>query len=68
MAVRYLVETSVLTRLGVIEERAAVTDLAAAGAALTSCAMTDLELGFSARNAAEWDRIRAAAEAFPSSR
>lgn len=51
MALSYLADTSVLTRVAVPQ--------------VTRCTMTDLELGFSARSAAEWDRIQAAAGAFP---
>jgi predicted nucleic acid-binding protein len=56
MALTHLLDTSVLTRLrepavrGAIEERAERGELARAG-------ISDLEIGFSARNAAEWDRL-----------
>jgi predicted nucleic acid-binding protein len=55
MALTHLLDTSVLTRLReptvreAIEERAQRGELARAG-------ISDLEIGFSARNAAEWDR------------
>jgi predicted nucleic acid-binding protein len=63
MALTHLLDTSVLTRLGVpavreaIEERAQRGEFARAG-------ISDLEVGFSARNAAEWDRLADALEVF----
>jgi predicted nucleic acid-binding protein len=63
MALSYLVDTSVLTRLGepalrkVIESRAERGELARAG-------ISDLEIGCSARSAAEWDRLAEALQAF----
>jgi predicted nucleic acid-binding protein len=63
MALTHLLDTSVLTRLRVpavreaIEERAQRGELARAG-------ISDLEVGFSARNAAEWDRLADALEVF----
>jgi predicted nucleic acid-binding protein len=63
MALTHLLDTSVLTRLRepavreVIEERAQRGELARAG-------ISDLEIGFSARNAAEWDRLADALEVF----
>ncbi len=56
MALSHLVDTSVLTRLRLppvraqIERRASVGELARAG-------ISDLEIGYSARSAAEWDRL-----------
>ncbi len=58
----YLVDTSVLTRLRAAPVRARVEALDAAGLGRT--AMTDLEVGFSAQSAAEWDRLMEALEAF----
>ncbi|MEP6814626.1 MAG: PIN domain-containing protein [Marmoricola sp.] len=63
MALSYLADTSVLTRLAVPQVRDALQQLLGS-AAIARSTMTELELGFSARNAAEWDRIRAAAGAF----
>jgi predicted nucleic acid-binding protein len=60
VAVTYLADTTVLTRMAIPPVRAAVRELAH-HRAIARCAMTDLELGFSARNAAEWDRIQHAA-------
>lgn len=63
MPVTHLVDTSVLTRLDrppvreVIEPQAALGRLARAG-------ISDLELGFSARSAAEWDELLDALGAF----
>ncbi|MFI5009813.1 MAG: PIN domain nuclease [Solirubrobacterales bacterium] len=63
MALTHLLDTSVLTRIRkravreAIEERAQRGELARAG-------ISDLEIGFSARNAAEWDRLAGAVEVF----
>ncbi len=63
MALTYLLDTSVLTRLRepavreAIEPRARKGEVARAG-------ISDLEIGFSARNATEWDRLTDAVEAF----
>jgi hypothetical protein len=56
MALTHVLDTSVLTRLArpvvrdAIETKAQEGELARAG-------ISDLEVGFSARNAAEWDRL-----------
>lgn len=63
MALTHLLDTSVLTRLReptvreAIEPRVQLGQLARAG-------ISDLEIGFSARNAAEWDRLADAVDAF----
>lgn len=63
MALTHLLDTSVLTRLrepsvrGAIEPRAQRGELARAG-------ISDLEIGFSARNATELDRLADAVEVF----
>jgi predicted nucleic acid-binding protein len=63
MALTHLLDTSVLTRLhaptvrDAIEPRVQLGQLARAG-------ISDLEIGFSARNADEWDRLADAVEAF----
>jgi predicted nucleic acid-binding protein len=63
MALTHLLDTSVLTRLRessireTIEPRVEHGQLARAG-------ISDLEIGFSARNAAEWDQLVDAMEAF----
>lgn len=63
MAVTHLVDTSVLTRLDqkpirtALEPRAARGELARAG-------ISDLEIGYSARSASQWDRLTEALEVF----
>lgn len=63
MALTHLVDTSVLTRLrhpavrGAIEPRAQRGELGRAG-------ISDLEIGYSARSAPEWDRLAEALGAF----
>lgn len=63
MALTHLLDTSVLTRLGepmvreAIEPRVQHGQLARAG-------ISDLEIGFSARNAVEWDCLTDALETF----
>lgn len=56
MAVTYLVDTSVLRRLSAPTVRAVVEPLADAGR-LARAGISDLEVGCSARNAREWDRL-----------
>ena len=58
----FVVDTSVITRLRVHSVRERVQALDGAGLART--AMTDLEIGFSATNGEDWDRLIAALEAF----
>jgi predicted nucleic acid-binding protein len=63
MALTHLLDTSVLARLReptvreAIEPRVELGQLARAG-------ISDLEIGFSARNEAEWDRLADAVDAF----
>ncbi len=63
MALTHLLDTSVLTRLHepsvreAIEPRVELRQLARAG-------ISDLEIGFSGRNASEWDRLIEALEIF----
>lgn len=63
MALTHLIDSSVLTRLrdplvrAAIEPRAERGELARAG-------ISDLEIGYSARNAEEWDRVASALSAF----
>ncbi len=59
MALTHLVDTSVLTRLGRPQIRAAVEPAATRGE-LARAGISDLEIGYSARSAAEWDRLMAA--------
>lgn len=60
---RYLVDTSVLKRLGRPGIREVVQPLAVAGH-LGRARICDLEVGYSARNPEEWDRLIAALDAF----
>lgn len=59
----YLLDTSVLTRLGQLSVRAAVEPLATAGRAARA-GISDLEIGYSARNGGEWDELVGALDAF----
>lgn len=52
----HLVDTSVLKRLSVPAVRAVVEPLADTGQ-LARSSISDLEVGYSARNAREWDRL-----------
>lgn len=63
MALTHLIDTSVLTRLGQAPIRDAVGSLAESGRAARA-GITDLEVGYSARDAAEWDRLVRALGAF----
>ena len=63
MALTHLVDTSVLTRLKRPEVRGAIEPGLEAGE-LARGAISDLEIGYSARNAAEWDHLMEALEAF----
>jgi len=63
VALNYLIDTSVLKRLARFEIRAAVEPLASAGQ-VGRPRICDLEIGYSARNADEWDQLNAALDAF----
>jgi len=63
MALTFLIDTSVIKRLGQPNVRQAVEPLAASGE-LARARVSDLEVGYSARNEAEWDRLIAALDAF----
>lgn len=63
MALTFLLDTSVLKRLARPEVRTVVEPLASAGQ-LGRPSICDLEVGYSARNAEEWDRLLHALEAF----
>ncbi|MEE6140639.1 PIN domain nuclease [Mycobacterium sp. 050128] len=63
MALTFLIDTSVIKRLGQPQVRQTVEPLAAAGE-LARARISDLEIGYSARNQAEWDRLIAALGAF----
>jgi predicted nucleic acid-binding protein len=56
VALSFLLDTSVLKRLGYRDVRTVVEPLAAAGQ-LGRPSICDLEVGYSARNADEWDRL-----------
>ena len=63
MALNFLVDTSVVKRLGAAEVRAVVEPLAAAGE-LGRPIICDLEVGYSARNGREWDQLVGALDVF----
>lgn len=63
MGLTHLVDTSVLTRLGTPEVREVVEPLASAGM-LARSGISDLEIGYSARNQPEWDRLIGALDVF----
>ena len=55
MALTHLLDTSVVSRLGLEEVRIVVDPLAHAGR-LGRAGITDLEVGYGSRNAREWDQ------------
>jgi len=63
MALTHLLDTSVLTRLREPTVRKATEEMARRGE-LARAGISDLEIGFSARNAEEWDRLADALEVF----
>ncbi len=63
MALTHLLDTSVVKRLGRPQVREVVEPLAAAGR-LGRPSICDLEVGYSARNAEEWDQLVGALDAF----
>jgi predicted nucleic acid-binding protein len=63
MALTHLLDTSVLTRLREPTVREAIEAIAERGE-LARASISDLEIGFSARNAAEWDALAGALEVF----
>jgi predicted nucleic acid-binding protein len=63
MALTWLIDTSVLTRLPNSEVRTAVSPLVEQGR-VGRCTMSDLETGFYARNANEWDALQRALSVF----
>ena len=63
MALTHLIDTSVLTRLDQTPVRAVVEPKAARGE-LARAGISDLEVGYSARSAAEWDRVIDALQVF----
>ncbi|MDA8341214.1 MAG: PIN domain-containing protein [Actinomycetota bacterium] len=63
MALRFLLDTSVVKRLQYLEVRSVIEPLAAAGE-LGRPSICDLEVGYSALNAREWDQLVGALDAF----
>src|ERR1700691_2796985 len=63
MALTHLLDTSVLTRLREPAVRAAIEPRAQRGE-LARAAICDLEIGYSARDEQEWDRLAKALDAF----
>ena len=63
MALTHLVDTSVLKRLRYPQVRAVIEPLAAVGA-VGRPRICDLEVGYSACNTDEWDRLSGALDAF----
>jgi predicted nucleic acid-binding protein len=63
VALTHLVDTSVLTRLRVPAVRAAIAPRADAGE-LGRAGISDLEVGYSARSAKEWDQLATALQIF----
>jgi len=63
VALTHVIDTSVLKRVREPSVRARVESLATAGD-LGRVTICDLEVGYSARSASEWDRLAAALDAF----
>ncbi len=63
MALTHVLDTSVLTRLRHESVRAVIEPLASLGS-LARAGITDLEIGYSARSAKEWDQAVDALDAF----
>jgi predicted nucleic acid-binding protein len=63
VALTFLLDTSVIKRVGRLEVREVIEPLAAAGE-LGRPSICDLEVGYSARNSGEWDSLLAALDAF----
>ncbi len=63
MALTHILDTSVLTRLRRAEVRAVVQPLATGGS-LARAGICDLEIGYSARTAEEWDALHDSLESF----
>jgi len=63
VALTHLVDTSVLTRLAAPTVRSVIAPLTTAGS-VGRCTLTDLEIGYSARDEQEWQTLMAAIAAF----
>jgi predicted nucleic acid-binding protein len=64
MALTHLVDTSVLTRIAQPQVQLALEPLLWSGS-IARAGISDLEIGFSARHSAEWDRLAGAINSFP---
>jgi predicted nucleic acid-binding protein len=64
MALTHLVDTSVLTRIARPQVQSALEPLMWGGS-IARAGISDLEIGFSARHGAEWDRLAGAINSFP---
>ena len=64
MALTHLVDTSVLTRLSAPAVRAVIEPMADAGS-IARAGISDLGIGYSARNGREWEQLTRALEVFP---
>ena len=64
MAIGVLLDTSVITRLATDAVRAQVAQMVAGSHRIARASISDLEVGFSARNAAEHDTLLGALQAF----
>jgi predicted nucleic acid-binding protein len=56
MALTHLADTSVLTRVGTVSVRSVLEPLVQSGS-IARAGISDLEVGFSARDATEWDTL-----------
>jgi len=63
MALTHLVDTSVLTRLARPDVRVAIQPLAERGE-IARAGISDVEVGYSAHSASEWDRLAGALDLF----
>lgn len=63
MALTHLIDTSVLKRLGLAEVRSVVEPIVLAGG-IARARICDLEVGYSARNRDEWNRLASSLDAF----
>jgi len=62
VALSYLVDTSVLTRLGATTVADRLKSMVGVG--IARCSVSDLEIGFSARSQEEWDKLIKAIDVF----
>ena len=64
MAVGVLLDTSVITRLATDVVRSAVAQMVSTSDRIARASISDVEIGFSARNTAEFDSLLGALDAF----